>query len=339
VTWPLYDGGHVSSPLFRLRDLRVDRGGRRVLEVGELDLAGGQLTAVVGPNGAGKTTLLRVLAGVQSADGGTLLFGGRAVDPATLRRDVTLVAQTPFLFHRSVRANVAFGLHARGLVDDGRVGAALDAVGLQHLTDRPAWKLSGGEAQRVAVARALAIDPPVYLFDEPTANVDREYVAVIEDLIAALAARGRNVVLTSHRLEQAYRLGERVLSMVGGRIVAPPLVNVLRGRPVSRGTETGFESGGLEIELPPGASAHTVAIDPDHILVSRTRITSSARNCFAGRIVRAVDDDRGILVTVDCGRPLVARVTRHSYDELGLNIGAEVYVTFKSSAVHILDEP
>ena len=329
----------MSIPLFHLHDLHVDRGGRRVLDVGDLDLAGGQLTAIVGPNGAGKTTLLRVLAGVQAIDGGTLQVNGGTVDAATLRRDATLVAQTPFLFHRSVRANVAFGLHARGVADDRRVRAALDAVGLRHLADRPAWKLSGGEAQRVAVARALAIDPPVYLFDEPTANVDREYVAVIEDLITALAARGRTVILTSHRLEQAYRLGERVLSMLGGRIVAPPLINVLRGRPVSHGTETGFESGGLQIELPPGATAHVLAIDPDHVIVSRTRLTSSARNCFAGRIVRAVDDERGILVTVDCGRPLVARVTRHSYDELGLNIGAEVYVTFKSSAVHILDEP
>jgi len=329
------------APGYRLRDVRVEFGGQRVLEVAALDVLHGQVTALVGPNGAGKTTLLRILAFLLPPTDGNIEFNGRRVtfgtrDAERLRRQVTLVAQTPLLFRRSVRANVAYGLRARGRAADGRIGAALAQVGLPQLADRPAWKLSGGEAQRVALARALAIDPPVYLFDEPTANVDREHAGIIEELIAALAATGRAVVLTTHNLDQAYRLGDVVHSLVSGRITPAPLVNVLRGTTSRTHDESYFDSDGLRIELASGSVPRVIAIDPEHIIVSREPLHSSARNSFAATIVKAEREGASVIVTVDCGRPLVARITRHSYDELALNLGTAVWITFKSSAVHVL---
>jgi tungstate transport system ATP-binding protein len=228
----------VPEVLYRVRALRVDLAGRTVLDVPALDVARGQVTAIVGPNGAGKTTLLRVLAFLLRPAAGVVEFDGGAVawqprELAAVRRRVTLVAQFPLLFSRSVGANVAYGLRARGLPDAGRVDAALGAVGLAGFAERPASKLSGGETRRVALARALAIDPAVYLLDEPTANVDQEHVAVIEELVAGLGAAGKTVVLATHDADQAGRLGHAVLSITAGR-VTPVLAEGERRPPAPR---------------------------------------------------------------------------------------------------------
>ncbi len=335
----------MPEPLYALRDVTLEYGSRRVLDIAALDLARGGVTALVGPNGAGKSTLLRILAFLLPPTRGAITFDGERIRYresalAALRRRVTLVAQSPFVFHRSVRANVAYGLRARGVRTEERTVAALAAVGLGDFADRPAWKLSGGEAQRVAVARALAIDPLVYLFDEPTANVDREHVAIIETVIAQLAAAGKTVILTTHDLDQAYRLSDNVLSVVTGHVTAAPLLNVLRGVTTRHNGESYFDSGGLHIEIATDAAPHVIAIDPEDILISREALHSSARNHAVGAILKVERDGASVVVTVDCGgaTPLTARITRHSYAELGLNLGMRVWLTFKSSAIHILGE-
>ena len=279
----------MNTAAYRLRDLRVERAGRGVLDIPALDLASGRVTAIVGPNGAGKTTLLQVLALLLAPTSGNVELLGHAIvhrGRALLgqRRQVTLVAQSPLLFRRSVRANLTYGLRQQGLEADGRVDAALATVGLVGFAERPAWKLSGGEAQRVAIARALALDPPVYLFDEPTANVDRQHIATIEALLGALGARGKTVILTTHNLEQAYRLSDAVVCLIEGRLAPFPLVNLLRGATDSEGDITYFRSANLRIEIPSGAAGNVIAIDPDSIIVSREPLRSSARNCFPGYV-------------------------------------------------------
>ena len=215
----------MDSLAYRLHQLRVQYAEHIVLEVSALNIATGGVTVVVGPNGAGKTTLLRVLALLLEPSSGDLELNSRRVkwrerSLRHLRLQVTYVAQSPLLFRRSVRSNLEYGLRRRGLDFDSRVEATLAAVGLEGFADRPAWKLSGGETQRVAIARALAIDPPIYLFDEPTANIDRQYVPVIEDLVRELGRRGRTVVMSTHNQEQAQRLGEATVFLEAGRVIA-----------------------------------------------------------------------------------------------------------------------
>jgi len=213
----------MPAPAYRLQRLRVDFGGHTVLDVPSLEIGAGRVTVVVGSNGAGKTTLLRVLAMLLTPSAGQLEFQGHRVEWRErslhpLRAEVTLVAQAPLLFRRSVKANVAYGLRRRGLEADGRVEEALSKMGLQGFGPRSAWKLSGGETQRVAIARALAIDPPVYLLDEPAANIDRANVPVVEEIVRSLAARGRTVVMTTHNAEQAARLSDTTVFLESGRI-------------------------------------------------------------------------------------------------------------------------
>jgi molybdopterin-binding protein len=329
----------AGADAYRLSGVAVDYGNHRVLDVPDLAIPAGRITALVGPNGSGKSTLLRVLALLLAPSRGAVELHGQAVprrpnELTALRRQVTYVAQTPLLFHGSVRANVAYGLRVRGIRDAGRVDAALDAIGLNGAADRAVHRLSGGEAHRVALARALAIDVPILLLDEPTAHLDPAAVPAIEALLRRLGDAGKTLVIASHDLRQADRLGHVVLALAGGRVMARPLVTVLRGRTVQRGSEAYFESEGLVIEMPDERSVGAIAIGADDVIVSRARLDSSARNCFPGQITRVDRAERGIVLTIDCGTPLLARITPHSYAELGLNIGTRVYVTFKASAIH-----
>ncbi len=211
------------TPLYSLRELRHAYGSRTVLSLDALDILRGEVLAIVGPSGAGKSTLLRLLNFLEAPTGGTLEFDGAKVSMqpplATVRR-VTTVFQRPVLLDRSVRENVAFGLGLRGQPADGRVDHALAQVGLTGLGRAPAHKLSGGEMQRAALARALVIEPDVLLLDEPTANLDPYNVGLIEGIIAAQNRdRGTTLVLVTHNIFQAKRLAHRVALLWDGRLV------------------------------------------------------------------------------------------------------------------------
>lgn len=327
----------MASFIYGLRDVEVRYGDRTVLDIDELNLQGGQVVTIVGANGAGKSTLLRLLAflvvptcGVVELDGHPVAYGRGLTD---LRRRVTYVAQSPILFRRSVEANVAYGLRARNQPVETRATDALRAVGMESFAARAAWRLSGGEIQRVAIARAIACDPEVYLFDEPTSNIDRENVPVIEALLERLSAAGKSVVLTTHDIDQAYRLGTQVVVLDAGKLAPAPVLNVFRGEVRESAGNAYLDCSGLRIELPHGLRARTVAIDANDIIVSRARIDSSARNSFPGTIAGVETDRRGIVLAVDCGQILRARITPHSYEEMALGVGSPVYLTFKSSAI------
>lgn len=328
------------TSVYKLTEIEVRHGPRTVLDLAELELHAGQVTTIVGENGAGKSTLLRLLAFLIAPTSGTIQFAGRLVtrrrrELNDLRRRITYVAQFPILFRRSVEANVAYGLRARRRPLGTHVAEALGAVGMASFADRAAWRLSGGEVQRIAIARAVASDPEVYLLDEPTANIDRNNVPVIENLLSGLASAGRSVVMTTHDTDQAYRLGTEVVVLDAGKIAPAPVLNVFRGQLLDHAGNFYLQCPGLRIELPFGARADRIAVDADDILVSRARLDSSARNSFAGTIAAVERDQRGIVLTIDCGQMVRARITPHSFEEMRLGVGAEVFATFKSSAIRV----
>jgi len=213
----------MSAPLYELRQVEVTYANRRVLEVDQLTVQEGETLVVVGPNGAGKSTLLRLLNFLEPPTVGALHFRGEPAPhpaPLELRRRVTTLFQRPALLNRTVWDNVAYGLRLRGLSLDGRVDEALDRVGLTAFAHQPAHKLSGGELQRAALARALVLDPEVLLLDEPTANLDPYNVGLIESIVRAQnRERGTTVVLVTHNVFQACRLASRVGLLLEGKIV------------------------------------------------------------------------------------------------------------------------
>lgn len=182
-----------------------------------LTLEAGAPTILIGPNGSGKTTLLRLAMGLIIPDTGQITFRGRPF-AADGRR--AIVFQRPVMLRRTVAANVAFALDAAGrAASSAAVHAVLDRTGLAELSDRPARRLSGGEQQRLALARALARDPEVLFLDEPTASLDPAQTKIIEDLIAGVAATGVKIVMATHDLGEARRLAGDVVFLVRGRLV------------------------------------------------------------------------------------------------------------------------
>lgn len=219
--------GTAAVPL-RLDDVSARPGGVAVLDHVDLTVDAGTTTTLVGPSGAGKTTLLRVVAGLEAAATGSVHVGDRDLTPTPVhRRRIGVVFQEPRLLpHRTVIDNVAFGLEAAGTGRDerrARAAALLEAVGLAAVADTGVTSLSGGEQQRVNLARALAVDPPVLLLDEPLAAVDAERREELRTLVADLTA-DRTTLHVTHDLAEAAELGDRVAVLLGGRVVqhGPP---------------------------------------------------------------------------------------------------------------------
>jgi putative ABC transport system ATP-binding protein len=207
----------------RAADLTYEIDGERIVDGASLAVEDGETVAVVGPSGAGKSSFLRLLNRLDEPTDGTVYLDGtdyRSIPPERLRKRVGMVPQSPALRAGTVRENVTVGPRLRGeAVDDERVERLLDDVGLGGYADRAAGDLSGGEAQRVAIARTVLNDPEVLLLDEPTASLDEASEAAIEGLVSDLLATGeRTVVLVTHDERQAGRLADRVARFADGRI-------------------------------------------------------------------------------------------------------------------------
>jgi tungstate transport system ATP-binding protein len=202
-----------------LVDVRILAGDVAILAGISLKLEAGQPTMLIGPNGAGKTTLLRAAMGLIPATGGLITWGGREHSAPTRR---AIMFQRPSMLRRSTAGNVRYALAAAKVPRDQRerrVAELLADVGLQGLERRPARRLSGGEQQRLALARALARDPDILFLDEPTASLDPAATKAIEDIVRTVTARGVKVVLSTHDLGQAKRVAGDVVLLHRGRLI------------------------------------------------------------------------------------------------------------------------
>ncbi len=204
-----------------LEDVSLSRGGKMVLKsINCVFDAKSAKTLIIGPNGAGKSLLLKVAHGLVLPQGGRVTWPG-ADDPETVRRKQAMVFQRPVLLRRTARENVEFALKVRGVPRKERGERAehfLKRTGLGRLSATPARALSFGEQQRLAIARALAVEPRVLFLDEPTASLDPAGTHLVEELIENAAGNGVKIVMSSHDLNQARRLADEVMFLHRGRI-------------------------------------------------------------------------------------------------------------------------
>jgi len=206
-----------------LQSVGKSYGSSQILKEVDLKVKEGEVLALIGPTGSGKTTLLRLIDLLEEPSHGAILLDGREVtrlpekEKLKLRRRMAMVFQKPVMFKASVKENVSYGLTVRGIKAPGKVDDVLKAVGLQSYAHRDATTLSGGEMQRIALARALIVEPEVLLLDEPTANLDPGSAASVEELISGLQT---TVIMATHNMNQCLRLSDRVAVLLEGRLAA-----------------------------------------------------------------------------------------------------------------------
>jgi tungstate transport system ATP-binding protein len=357
------------EPVLRVADLRVERGGAEVLAIPEFSLAAGEFVSLIGPNGCGKSTLLLAILGLLPRASGRIVYRGRAVESEAeflaYRRRIAMVLQEPLLFDTTVYGNVASGLKLRGLPRrevKAKAQAALERFGLAELGQRHARKLSGGEARRVSLARAFAVEPDLVFFDEPFANLDPPTrQALILDLERIVRETGIAAVLVSHDPSEALRLSDRIVVMHDGRIVqaGPPaeVVNHPANRFVARfvGMETlldGVVTGRTGREIAVAVAGRTIracgdpaegtevccGIRPENVAIAPAAPAgdASADNVFAATVRDIASLGPFFRLSLDGGFPLVAYVTREACAALALEPGKEVLASFGAGAVHLI---
>ena len=356
-------------PVLELTGIRMDRSGVNVLNIPSLRIDEGEVLSLIGPNGAGKTTLLETLCGLRRPVAGSMVFRGMEVGTAyplpAYRKRITMVFQQPLLFDSTVFGNVASGLGFRGMKGPMADAAALEALklfGIEHLSRRSARRLSGGEAQRVSLARAFAVKPEVILLDEPFASLDpptRE--TLISDFESVLRLSATTVVFVTHDRMEALRLSHRIAVMDKGEILQIGTPEEVMNRPANPfvASFVGMETilGGQVVSMSDGTFAAAVSdrtieavgdvfvgeqvllcVRPEDVTLSANGPgqATSARNTFPGRIEKMVLLGPYHKVRLDCGFPLTAYVTKASARELGLREGSEVTASFKATAIHVV---
>jgi len=328
---------------------------RLVLDIDRLEIESGRIHALLGPNGAGKTTLLNILGFLETPTTGRMSFCGKPVETSRaallhLRRQVVLVDQHPIMFTTTVCGNIEFGLKIRGMERKARmrvVDEALETVGLRQFKHARAHELSGGETQRLALARALALAPSVLLCDEPTASVDAENQAVIAALLQAInASKGTTILFTTHDRLQAAALAQETLVLEKGRLTATTYENsyactVFPGQNGRlRCTLHDQVEIPCELTLPAGFSERNsrVYIAPEKITLSRS-VDRQSNHGVTGTVLLLMAEGEHIRVVVNIGVLMVVLLDRASYRHERPAIGETVSLQFAADAVTLLDRP
>jgi tungstate transport system ATP-binding protein len=352
--------------------LEVRYGPRLVLQQPRLSIERGEILVLIGPNGAGKSTLLQVLGMLQKPSQGRLFYEEKEVtgasDLVALRRRIAFVFQEPLLFRGTVLDNVKLGLRLRGgpKREIGRRAELwLAKLKISHLAQQSIGGLSGGEAQRVNLARSLILDPEVFLLDEPFVSLDPPtQAAMLEELQSILAETKTTVIFVTHNRAEALMLGHRLAVMIDGRIAQLDTPKKVFSHPANEqvaaflGVETIAEGrvlssanglstvavGGHRIKVAgsrPSNHAILLCLRPEDIKLSlpcdRADI-ASGDNVIAGRITRVTPLETQFKIFVDCSLPVTVLVSKQAFMDFSLAKGKEVLLTFPPGAVHVLPD-
>jgi tungstate transport system ATP-binding protein len=337
----------VDTPLYAIHSLTHVYRGKPVLSVERLELPRGGIIGIIGPNGSGKSTFLRLAGFVERPTAGEVLFDGKPAGPFSpeVRNRVTLLPQEPFLMKRTVLNNVAYGLRIRNAKDHlaQRVDKALSYVGLdgKEFAQRPAYALSGGEAQRVALAARLILKPEVLLMDEPTASIDALSAQLIKD--AVLKARrdwGTTLIVASHDWQWLYGICDTVFHLLKGRFLGTGRENVIFGpwERVENGQWGKRLADGQQVLVPkpPEALAAAVIENAGILLADGPAADGTGQVALSGLITRlALEKASGSIVAsvLVANLPFTATLTERQVREHALYPGRKVAVSYKRDSV------
>jgi tungstate transport system ATP-binding protein len=333
--------------LYELRNLQKDYGRRTVLDLEELFLEKGKILGLLGPNGAGKTTLLEILGFIKTPTSGEIWFNDKQVDYnanalINIRRKVVLVYQLPILFTTTVYKNLEFPLGIRKtpkVTREKTIDELLDLVGMREFKHAMAHRLSGGETQRIAIARALACFPEVILLDEPTANVDVENQIAIERIIQDINQKGISVIITTHDMIQASRLAKATLFLFEGKLARSIYENIFSGR--IEETENGRKYCVIQNRLKFAVQTVKVGtvritIDPKAVELGPDLDYSEKDNAFKGKLMQLTDEDQRVRALVDVGIPISVLIPKESFRTMSIAMGEAVWLKCPAKSIEII---
>jgi tungstate transport system ATP-binding protein len=337
--------------IYALRNLTHSYGRHNTLDIESLDIPEGGVIGLIGPNGSGKSTLLKVLGCLQNRRSGALLYDGAPVDgrERAVRREVTLLLQEPYLLRRSVYDNISYGLKLRGVPPAeiaSRVSGSLARVGMEtdRFARRPWYRLSGGEAQRVALAVRLALRPRVLLLDEPTANVDEASAVRIKEAVwHAWNDWGTTIVVATHDLVWLYEVATGIVSLYRGRAIGDGAENLIQGDWVAEGEYAvlSLRERKIAASIPEGGSPTGCArLNPSSITILEGPSRASPDdNVLPGRVLQmSMERSTGaILVVVDCdGISLRVRISAEAARASALCPGLYTTLAFSPSSLYFI---
>ncbi|MBC7247446.1 MAG: ABC transporter ATP-binding protein [Actinobacteria bacterium] len=359
------------NPLLTIQGLQHFYGDRRVLEVERLEVLEGEILAIVGPNGSGKSTLLRIINLLERPTNGEIRFWDGSLlsnmkrrERGDLARQMAMIFQDPLLFKRTVRANIAYGLKVRKVKKEEKralVEEMLAKLDLEELAERDAMTLSGGEAQKAALGRAMVLRPRLLLLDEPLASLDTPSRRDLRKYISSMVREmGVTAIYVSHDYHEVLEIADRLAVLIGGTLLQAGRPGEVFARPVNdvvaeflgaenllEGEVTWCHAGaarvlvaGLELEAVcelPAGSRVKVLVHPEEVaMLSEAAEAGSVRNRLRARVLEVREMGGMVRVRLDCGFPLVAHVTRASREEMGIEPGKELTAAIKATSLHVM---
>jgi len=347
--------------MLKIENLSIQLGEFSLKNV-NLEINDEEYFVILGPTGAGKTILLETIAGVYIQDKGNIYLNGKEITRMQPKdRHIGMVYQDYMLFpHLTVEENIKFGLKIQGYFKDEAQEKAdefMDLLNISHLRDRHPNTLSGGEQQKTTLARALVTEPDILFLDEPLGSLDPPTREELSDELRSIHEEtGIKTLHVTHNYEEAIYLGERIAILNHGQIVqvGDPIEvfgkpnsefvakfvgtrNIFNAESTQKGNIYEVQLDGNTIQAVHGKEGNVrICIRPEEIIVSNQPISSSGRNTLKGEIMDIAHLGALVNLNVDTGLPFIATITEGSLSDLNLNIGSEVYLTFKATSIHMI---
>ncbi len=326
------------SHAYSLHNIRFNYAEKNVLSIDQLSIPAQKITALVGANGSGKSTLLNILALLKHPTHGEMHVLGRGLSNSVkkIKRQIAYVPQKPYLFRGTVMDNLKMALRFHAV--DSRqheqvMQQALHELGIQSQANLPAQQLSGGEMQKVALARAVMLKPKILLMDEPFSYLDQGSQLGLETFIGRYVEEyGKTVIFSTHDRLQGRKLASQTLSLVAGSLVQSSLINVFSGQV----RDDFFETGKIAIKLSnPKLHSRFLSIEPEDIDVCNPSIGEGEANQFHGRIVAMSEFDKRIKLTVESGEVFQIYCHPSLFEKTNLRLGKSVCLRFKPDRVSV----
>ncbi len=321
---------------YQLTDVNYAYAKTLALSLTELTIQAHKITALIGPNGCGKSTLLNLLAFLQPRQQGQIQFFAESVNhknTAALSKRIAFIPQKPYMLRGSVVDNLNLTLRFHHIKDNrsARINSSLEMLGVAQLSQKNARQLSGGEQQKVALARAIISHPDVLLMDEPFSYLDHHSEQLLEQFIHSyVKEQGKTVIFSTHNRLQGIAIADDVISLIKGQSVKTPLINLFQGCV----KDQRFDTGKIQILLADNRQDYQhVSIDPHEIVLSTETLSSSMRNQYQGKVTAISDEQGQIRVSILAGELFQVLITPQALKQLNISLGVLLWINFKSNAL------